>query len=84
MGAFSIWHWIIVLIVVLVLFGGKGKLSSIMGDFGKGLKNFKDQVKSNKEIEEEEIEVVSEKKISPKKKSNKKTTKKKQSVKKRT
>ena len=84
MGAFSIWHWIIVLIVVLVLFGGKGKLSSIMGDFGKGLKNFKDQVKSNKEIEEEEIEVVSEKKISPKKKSNKKTTKKKQTVKKRT
>ena len=47
MGAFSIWHWIIVLIVVLILFGGKGKLSSIMGDFGKGLKNFKDQVKSN-------------------------------------
>ena len=84
MGAFSIWHWIIVLIVVLVLFGGKGKLSSIMGDFGKGLKNFKDQVKSNKEIEEEEIEVVSEKKISPKKNANKKTTKKKQTVKKRT
>ena len=86
MGAFSIWHWIIVLIVVLVLFGGKGKLSSIMGDFGKGLKNFKDQVKSNKEIEEdeEEIEVLSEKKISPKKKTNKKTTKKKQTVKKRT
>ena len=84
MGAFSIWHWIIVLIVVLVLFGGKGKLSSIMGDFGKGLKNFKDQVKSNKEIEEDEIEVVSEKKISPKKKVNKKTTKKKQTVKKRT
>jgi sec-independent protein translocase protein TatA len=45
MGAFSIWHWVIVLIVVLILFGGKGKLSSIMGDFGKGLKNFKDQVK---------------------------------------
>ena len=53
MGAFSIWHWIIVLIVVLILFGGKGKLSSIMGDFGKGLKNFKDQVKSNKENNEE-------------------------------
>ena len=84
MGAFSIWHWIIVLIVVLVLFGGKGKLSSIMGDFGKGLKNFKDQVKSNKELEEEEIEVVSEKKISPRNKTNKKTTKKKQTVKKRT
>ena len=84
MGAFSIWHWIIVLIVVLVLFGGKGNLSSIMVDFGKWFKNFNDQFKSNKEIEEEEIEVVSEKKISPKKKANKKTTKKKQTVKKRT
>ena len=38
MGFTSIWHWVIVLIVVLVLFGGKGKLSALMGDFGKGLK----------------------------------------------
>ena len=75
MGAFSIWHWIIVLIVVLILFGGKGKLSSIMGDFGKGLKNFKDQVKSNKDIEEE-VEVISEKKTTPKKKTAKKNIKK--------
>ena len=79
MGAFSIWHWIIVLIVVLILFGGKGKLSSIMGDFGKGLKNFKDQVKSNKDIEEE-VEVISEKKTTPKKKT-KKSVKKKQTTK---
>ena len=82
MGAFSIWHWIIVLIVVLVLFGGKGKLSSIMGDFGKGLKNFKDQVKSNKN-NEEEVEVISEQKASPKKKTVKKSAKKKQTVKKK-
>jgi len=41
MGSFSIWHWLIVLAVVLVLFGGKGKISSLMGDFGKGLKSFK-------------------------------------------
>ena len=82
MGAFSIWHWIIVLIVVLILFGGKGKLSSIMGDFGKGLKNFKDQIKSNKE-DEEEIEVITETKTKPKKKTVKKTAKKKQSVKNR-
>ena len=80
MGAFSIWHWIIVLIVVLILFGGKGKLSSIMGDFGKGLKNFKDQVKSNKDIEEE-VEVISEKKTTPKKKTAKKSVKKKQPTK---
>ena len=52
MGFTSIWHWVIVLIVVLVLFGGKGKLSALMGDFGKGLKNFKDQIKSkNDKIE---------------------------------
>ena len=82
MGAFSIWHWIIVLIVVLILFGGKGKLSSIMGDFGKGLKNFKDQVKSNKD-NEEEIEVISEQKVSPKKKTVKKSAKKKQTAKKK-
>ena len=82
MGAFSIWHWIIVLIVVLILFGGKGKLSSIMGDFGKGLKNFKDQVKSNKD-NAEEVEVISEQKASPKKKAVKKSAKKKQTVKKK-
>lgn len=75
MGAFSIWHWVIVLIVVLILFGGKGKLSSIMGDFGKGLKNFKDQVKSNKD-NEEEVEAISEQKVTPKKKAAKKQTKK--------
>ncbi|MTI10703.1 MULTISPECIES: twin-arginine translocase TatA/TatE family subunit [Curvivirga] len=45
MGAFSIWHWVIVLVVVLVLFGGKGKISGIMGDFGKGLKSFKKNIK---------------------------------------
>ena len=81
MGACSIWHWVIVLIVVLILFGGKGKLSSIMGDFGKGLKNFKDQVKSNKD-NEEEVEVISEQKVTPKKKTAKKKTAKKQTIKK--
>lgn len=37
MGSFSIWHWLIVLAVVLLLFGGRGKVSQLMGDFGKGL-----------------------------------------------
>jgi len=41
MGAFSIWHWLIVLVVVLVLFGGKGKISGLMGDVAKGIKSFK-------------------------------------------
>ena len=41
MGSFSVWHWLIVLAVVLLLFGGRGKISSLMGDFGKGLQAFK-------------------------------------------
>jgi len=50
MGTFSIWHWLVVLAVVLILFGGGGKISRLMGDFGKGLKSFK---KSLKEEDEE-------------------------------
>jgi len=41
MGGLSIWHLLLVAVVVLVLFGGKGKLSDIMGDFAKGIKSFK-------------------------------------------
>jgi sec-independent protein translocase protein TatA len=41
MGSFSVWHWLIVLAVVLLLFGGRGKISTLMGDFGKGLSAFK-------------------------------------------
>ena len=40
MGAFSIWHWIIVLIIVLLLFG-KGKIPSLMADMAKGIKSLK-------------------------------------------
>jgi sec-independent protein translocase protein TatA len=41
MGSLSIWHWIIVGGVALLLFGGKGKISDIMGDVAKGIKSFK-------------------------------------------
>ena len=41
MGSLSIWHWIIVLVVVMVLFGGRGKISSLMGDYAQGIKAFK-------------------------------------------
>jgi sec-independent protein translocase protein TatA len=40
MGGLSIWHWLIVLLVVLLLFG-TGKVSNLMGDFAKGIKAFK-------------------------------------------
>ncbi len=60
MGTFSIWHWLIVLAVVLLLFGGRGKISGLMGDFGKGLKSFK---KGMKDDDEEEIASEEEPKI---------------------
>jgi sec-independent protein translocase protein TatA len=37
----SVWHWLIFLAVALLLFGGKGKISSIMGDVAEGIKSFK-------------------------------------------
>jgi sec-independent protein translocase protein TatA len=40
MGSFSIWHWMIVLLLVMVLFG-RGKISDLMGDVAKGIKSFK-------------------------------------------
>jgi sec-independent protein translocase protein TatA len=41
MGTFSVWHWLIFLVIALLLFGGSGKISSIMGDVAKGIKSFK-------------------------------------------
>ncbi|MDE2580070.1 MAG: twin-arginine translocase TatA/TatE family subunit [Rhodospirillales bacterium] len=43
MGSFSIWHWMVVLAVVLLLFGG-GKVSGLMGDVAKGIKAFKKNI----------------------------------------
>ena len=45
MGGLSIWHWLIVLVVVMLLFG-TGKVSNLMGEFGKGIKTFKQNVAS--------------------------------------
>jgi sec-independent protein translocase protein TatA len=44
MGSFSIWHWLVVLLVVLLLFGS-GKISGLMGDLAKGIKSFKQNIK---------------------------------------
>lgn len=40
MGGLSIWHWLVVLVVVLLLFG-RNKISDLMGDMAKGIKSFK-------------------------------------------
>ena len=81
MGFTSIWHWIIVLAVVLILFARPGKISGLMGDFGKGLRSFKDGVKGDEEIEEEaEAEELAA--PAPKKKAAKKAAPKKKAAKK--
>jgi len=45
MGALSIWHILILALVVLLLFGGRGKLSGLMGDAAKGVRAFRDGLK---------------------------------------
>ena len=49
MGAMSIWHWAIVIVVVALLFGGRGKLSGLMGDAAKGIRAFRDGLKDTDE-----------------------------------
>ena len=41
MGGLSFWHILLLAAIVLVLFGGRGKISDFMGDFAKGIKSFK-------------------------------------------
>ena len=48
MGSFSIWHWLIVLVIVMLVFGTK-KLGNIGEDLGKAVKGFKDGVKTEDE-----------------------------------
>ena len=68
------WQLLIILAVVLLLFGGRGKISAIMGDFGKGLRSFKTGLKGEEEnaSADEEIEaepaLAAEKKPATKKK----------------
>lgn len=52
MGSLSIWHWILVLAVGLLLFGGRGKVSELMGDFAKGIKSFKKGLAEDEKTEE--------------------------------
>jgi len=51
MGSFSIWHWLIVLAVILIVFGA-GKLPRVMGDVAKGIKNFKAGMQDEEKPEE--------------------------------
>jgi sec-independent protein translocase protein TatA len=63
MGTFSIWHWVIVLAVILLLFGGRGKIPNLMRDMGQGINAFKkglkeedkDKVKADTEAEPKKV-----------------------------
>ena len=83
-GTFSILHWIVVLAVVLLLFGGRGKVSAIMGDFGKGLRNFKTGLKGPEEDAAEEAEANEDAPKAAKKPVTKKAAQKKAAAKKAT
>ncbi len=50
MGGFSLWHWLIVIAIVALLFGGKGKISGLMGDLAKGIKAFKSGMKEDETV----------------------------------
>ncbi len=58
MGSMSIWHWIVVGAVLLLLFGGKGKISDIMGDFAKGVKSFKKGMSEDDPVETPRADVT--------------------------
>ena len=60
MGTFSIWHWLIVLVVVVLIFGTK-KLGSLGGDLGKAVRGFKDGVKPEDSSVTEKAEIELEK-----------------------
>ena len=54
MGALSIWHILAIVVVVALLFGGRGRISGIMGDTAKGIKAFREGLKGEEEAHEEE------------------------------
>ena len=51
MGGLSIWHILIIVAIAVILFGGRGKISDIMGDFAKGIKSFRKGLSEHDEDE---------------------------------
>lgn len=57
MGTFGIWQWVIVLVIVLLLFG-RGKIPELMGDVAKGIRNFRSGMKD--ETDDDDADLVDE------------------------
>ena len=63
MGSFSIWHWLVVLAIVVLVFGTK-KLRNLGGDLGEGIKNFKGAMKEGEaKANKEAAELTAEQKV---------------------
>jgi sec-independent protein translocase protein TatA len=60
MGSFSIWHWLILLLIVLVVFGGRGKIPNLMKDLGQGITAFKKGMKEETKPAEGDADKVIE------------------------
>jgi len=58
MGGLSAWHLLILALVALLVFGGSGRISSIMGDMAKGIKSFKKGLSEDEEDEKPEQPIV--------------------------
>ena len=57
MGSLSIWHWLVVVVVVLLLFG-RGKISELMGDVAKGIKSFKRGMADDEEEKARAVDTI--------------------------
>lgn len=51
MGLSSPWHWLIVIVLLVLLFGGRGRISSVMGDFANGIKAFRKGMSDENKVE---------------------------------
>jgi sec-independent protein translocase protein TatA len=57
MGSLSIWHWMLVIVVVLLLFG-RGKISELMGDMAQGIKAFKKGMSDDEKAAAEPVKTI--------------------------
>ncbi len=57
MGTFSVWHWLIVLAIVVLLFG-RGRIPELMGDVARGIKNFKKGMSDEDKVAAEEPKAI--------------------------
>jgi sec-independent protein translocase protein TatA len=79
MGTFSVWHWLIVLVVVLVLFGGGGKIPRLMRDMGMGInafkKGLKEEGKKDKDLSDSDQESIEQSTVTTSEEQDAKTVK---------